>query len=474
MSHDFRPRGVFPALITPFTTKQDVDEDAFRALIQFVLPHVDGILVAGTTGESVYLSMEERKRLYRIAVETVAGKVPVIAGTGEASTCNTIELTEAAREAGASAALVVTPYFLHPSDKGIHKHFWEIAHRSPLPLILYNIPQTADAVLPRVVIEDLAELENIVAVKDSSGNIAYTNELLEFVGDKLDIVVGHDEVVLSALAAGCSGMILASAQVFPDRWQQIFAAVQNNDLAKARAIQREVQKLSRIFCRYGGPVPVKAALNLMGVKVGNTRKPLKIGGVLSHEDREEIRMELIKLGKMNPPEPEAWPQIPLHQRFQDMGLTEDVLLQSGAYVGEGCSGVGKEEVHVEIIVGRKDSLIGEVYCYEMTHPRHGFEALSAILEPNLTVRPSTLLIPAVEQKTLRQANMIFGPAQLAVGQAVVENVRNHIIPKEKIDEIILLARVFIPAMAVDRRLVHQNNYEAANQAIQAAFGRKSL
>ena len=178
MSELFRPRGVFPALVTPFNAKQEVDEKAFCDLIEFVLPKVDGIVVAGTTGESLYLSMEERKRLYRLAVEKVAGKVPVIAGTGEASTCNTIELTQAAQEAGVSAALVVTPYFLHPSDKGIHKHFWEVSKNCNIPIILYNIPQTADAVLPRQVIEDLADLENVVAVKDSSGNLTYTTELL--------------------------------------------------------------------------------------------------------------------------------------------------------------------------------------------------------------------------------------------------------------------------------------------------------
>ena len=229
------------------------------------------------------------------------GKVPVIAGTGEASTCHTIELTQAAAEAGAAAALVVTPYFLHPSDKGIHRHFLEVARHSSIPIILYNIPQTVDAPLPRPVIEDLATIDNIIAVKDSSGNLTYTMELLEFVGDQLDIVIGHDEVVLPALAGGCSGMILASAQVFPEHWQKVLQAVAANDLAQARTVQRQVQKLARIFCRYGGPVPVKAALNMMGIAVGTSRKPLKIGGVLSNEDREEIRIELIKLEKTGTP-----------------------------------------------------------------------------------------------------------------------------------------------------------------------------
>ena len=264
-------------------------------------------------------------------------------------------------------------------------------------------------------------------------------------------------------------MILASAQIYPEHWQKVFRAVKENDLETARKTQREVQKLSRIFCRYGGPVPVKAALNMMGLKIGTTRKPLKLGGALSHEDKEEIRIELIKLGKISNPEPEIRPEISLYKRFEEAGISETMIRQSGSHIGEASCGTGNEQVYIEILAGKKDSVIGEAYCYQMTHPKHGYEALTAILEPNLAARPSTILVPAVEQKTLRQANMIFGPAQLAVGQAVVQNVEEGIIPREMVDEVLLLARVFIHPMALDRRLVHKNNYEAANQAIKQAF-----
>ena len=295
-------KGVYPALVTPFNKNGDVDEDGFRDLIRHVLPEVDGLVPCGTTGEFNYLTAEEQKRLVEIAVEEAGGK-PVIAGTGASGTRQAIRLTRDAQEAGATGCLIVTPYFLHPSDKGIYQHYYDIATAVDIPIVLYNIPQVMDAYLPRRVVEDLADIPNIVGLKDSSGDLTYTMEVLEFAGDRIDLFVGHDEVVLPALAGGVSGMILASAQVYPEVWQAVIEAVQAGDLAEARRLQRSVQKLSRIFCRYGGGVAVKQALKMMGVNGGRPRRPLKpVGGALSHEDRAEIQMELEKLGKIQTPD----------------------------------------------------------------------------------------------------------------------------------------------------------------------------
>ncbi|HFD38563.1 MAG TPA: dihydrodipicolinate synthase family protein, partial [Anaerolineae bacterium] len=217
----FRPGGVNPALVTPFARDQSVDEEAFRRLIRRVLPHVDGLVPAGTTGEFNYLTPEEHRRLIEIAVEEAQGK-PVIAGTGAAGTKMALDLARSAQEAGAAACLIVCPYFLHPSAKGIYQHYYTIAKTLPeMPILLYNIPQVVDAAIPRRVIEDLADIPNIVGLKDSSGNLPYMMEVLEYAGDRIAILVGHDEVVLNALAGGASGMILASAQVYPEVWQQV-------------------------------------------------------------------------------------------------------------------------------------------------------------------------------------------------------------------------------------------------------------
>ena len=469
----FKPAGVYPALVTPFAKDESVDEEAFRRLIRRVLPHVDGLVPCGTTGEFPYLSVDEQKRLVQIAVEEAGGK-PVVAGTGAAGTAQAIELARNARTVGATACLVVTPYFLHPADKGVYQHFYDIAKAVDIPIILYNIPQTVDAYLPRRVIEDLADLPNVVGLKDSSGNLTYTMEVLEFCGDRINVVVGHDEVVLNALAGGCAGMILASAQVYPEVWQQVLAAVREGDLATARRLQLSVQKLSRIFCRYGGGVAVKQALKMLGVDCGRPRRPLKaVGGALLHEDRAEIQLELEKLGKLAPAgEQTVVPAGPLEGRFAAIGLGAEVVRAAGLRVGSGSAGEGRERAQIDLVAGRKDGPLGDVYAYQLTYPRYGYEALTTILEPNLTVRPSTLIVPTNELKDLRQANMVYGPTQSAVARAVVDKLVEGVIPERAMEEELLIVQAAVDPSALDRHALYKSVYKATATALDGAFGRE--
>ena len=464
------PPGVFPALVTPFDRDEGVDESAFRGLIRHVIDDVDGLVPCGTTGEFPYLSVEEQKRLVEIAVEEAQGK-PVIAGTGAPSTRQAIELAKNAKEAGASACLVVTPYFLHPSDKGIYQHFYELAKAVDIPIILYNIPQVVDAYLPRTVVEDLADIDNIVGLKDSSGNLTYTMEVLEMVQGRIDVFIGHDEVVLPALAGGCSGMILASANVFPEVWQRVLAAVREGDLATAREWQMRVQKLARIFCRHGGGVAVKAALNMMGVKVGRPRRPLKpTGGALLHETRAEIRMELEKLGKIEVSSFEfRVPSGALEERFGDLDLSAEVIRAAGLRLGSGSAGEGTEQVQLDLVAGPKAGPLGDAYAYQLTYPLHRREALTTILEPNLTVRPPTLILPALEQKNLRQANMIYGPTQAAVAKAIVDALEQGVIPEAAMHEEVMIVLATVDPKALDRHALYQNVYAAMVGAIGQAF-----
>jgi len=464
------PPGVFPALVTPFDRDEGVDEDAFRGLIRHIIDHVDGLVPCGTTGEFPYLSVEEQKRLVKIAVEEARGK-PVIAGTGAPSTRQAIELARNAREAGASACLVVTPYYLHPSDKGIYQHFYELAKAVDIPIVMYNIPQTVGAYLPRTVIEDLADIDNIVALKDSSGNLTYTMEVLEMVQGRIDVFVGHDEVVLPALAGGCSGMILASANVFPEVWQRVFRAVREGDLATAREWQMRVQKLARIFCRHGGGVAVKAALNMMGIKVGRPRRPLKpTGGALIHETRAEIRLELEKLGKIRVSSSEFRVSgEALEERFGDLGLSAEIIRGAGLRVGTGSAGEEPEWVRLDLVAGPKAGPLGEAYAYQLTYPLHRREALTTILEPNLTVRPPTLILPTLEQRNLRQANMIYGPTQAAVAKAIVDALERGVIPQAAMDEEVMIVLATVDPKALDRHALYQNVYAAMERAIGQAF-----
>lgn len=467
----FRPGGVNPALVTPFAKDQSLDEEAFRNLIRHVLGDVDGLVPCGTTGEFSYLTPEENRRLVQIAVEESRGK-PVIAGTGAPGTKQATELARNAQEVGAAACLVVCPYFLHPSDKGIFQHFYTIAKTLPdMPIILYNIPQVVDAYLPRRVVEDLADIPNIVGLKDSSGNLTYTMEILEYAGDRINVLVGHDEVVLNALAGGASGMILASAQVYPGIWQAILAAMSSGDLEAARAQQRKVQKLSRIFCRYGGGVAVKQALKMMGVDVGRPRSPLKsVGGALLHEDRAEIQLELEKLGKIPPSPLEIHvPKDPLASRFESVGLNAETIAAEGMQIGTASAGEGVEWVQIDLLCGAKDGPMGEAWAYQLTYPRHGFEALTTILEPNLTVRPSTLIVPSNELKDLRQANMIYGPVQSAVAKAIVDKLAEGALPEQIVYTAVMFVQASIHPQVLDRRILHRNTHKATCVALDNAF-----
>jgi len=466
----FEPNGVNPALVTPFRRDETINEEGFRALIRSVILHVDGIVPCGTTGEFVYLSMDERKKLFEIAVDEVDGKVPVIAGTGACSTRQAVELTGFAHDIGASAALVVGPYYVTPSDKGFYQHYRTIADSCPIPILMYNIPQVTGSFIPRRVIEDLSGIPNIVGLKDSSGDLTYTLEILDRVRDRINVMIGHDEVVLPALAAGCSGMILASAQVFPDIWQRVYKAVRENDLGTARVLQMKVQKLARMYCRLGGSVPVKASLRMMGIPAGRARRPLMEGGSILHEDLAEIRVELEKLGKVPRDNTDmGFSSVPIAESLRDLGLSDEDM--AGGEYPFACSMAeeGDEKVSIHMVAGNKMGKLGRLFAYQLTYPRHGYEALTTILEPNLAVSPSTLIIPGVIQKNLRQANMIFGPVQSACARAIADSVEEGIIPGSQIESTVMIAKVYLSPRTSAREIIYQNSYSAFKTALKIIF-----
>ncbi|MEW6069153.1 MAG: 4-hydroxy-tetrahydrodipicolinate synthase [Candidatus Thermoplasmatota archaeon] len=471
MSKKFLPEGIYAALVTPFDKNEEVNEQAFRELIRAVINNLDGIVVCGTTGEFEYLSFEERKKIYEIARDEVKDRAKkVVAGAGAPSTRQVIELTKYAQDIGMDACLIVAPYFIKPSDKGLYEHFYHISRAVELPIIMYNIPQSSGYYISRRVVEDLAELDNIVALKDSSGNLTYTLEILEKVKDKINVLVGHDEVVLPALASGCSGAILGSAQVFPEIWQELYKAVKAGNLELAQELQLKIQKLARIFCRYGGAVPIKYALRALGLNVGRARMPLKEGGVILHEDREEIKLELEKIGMLKVEELIVEEEkIPLNERFKELGLSSEIIQNYKLLAGSATVGTGRERVIVDILAGRKNSPLAKAFAKQLTYLRKGYEALPAILEPNLSVKPSTLIIPVVELKNLRQANIIYGPGQSGIAKAVIDSVESGIIEQAEIDDYLILAKVFVQPNALDRKILYWNFYQAAKEAIERAF-----
>ncbi|PIU59994.1 hypothetical protein COS86_01280 [Candidatus Bathyarchaeota archaeon CG07_land_8_20_14_0_80_47_9] len=473
----FKPEGIFPALVTPFTDDgKIIDEERLRILVNHCIElGVHGVVPCGTTGEFVNLSTEEKKKVIKTVIDEVNGRVPVIAGTGASGTRETVEMTKYAKDAGATAALIVTPFYLKPADRGIYEHYNTIATEVDLPIILYNIPQCTGLSLPWQMVEDLAQIPNIVAVKDSSGQLSFILAVLEKVRDKINVLCGHDEVVIAALAAGCSGAILASANVIPDVWIQIYNHIKNGELQKARELQYKVQKIARIIAG-SGAVGTKAALNMMKIKVGPVRMPLSVGGELTYESREELRLDLEKIGKIEPkPVTFEITEKPVEQRFMAIDVTPEAIRNFNLRVGEALAGQGAEVAHIDLLIGKKTGPVAEAFAKAKATPTPGHEALLAILEPNLSVKPVTLIVPTVTIRGMRQASMVYGPAQTAVAKAVVDSVADGTIPKEAADELIIVANVFVHPTAVDRQRVYINNYKAMRHAIRKTIeGRPSM
>jgi 4-hydroxy-tetrahydrodipicolinate synthase len=473
----FKPEGIFPALVTPFTDDgKSVDEERLRILVNCCIElGVHGVVPCGTTGEFTNLTTEEKKRVIKTTIDEVNGRVPVIAGTGASGTAEALEITKYAKNAGATAALIVTPFYLKPADRGIYEHYFTIASQVDLPIILYNIPQCTGLPLPWQMVEDLAQIPNIVAVKDSSGQLSFILAVLEKVRDKINVLCGHDEVVVAALAAGCSGAILASANVIPDVWVQIYNHIKKGELQQARELQYKVQKIARIIAG-SGPVGTKAALNMMKIKVGPPRQPLSVGGELTYESREELRLDLEKIGKIEPkPVTFEIEEKPVEQRFMAVDVSPEAIRDFDLKVGEALAGQGAEVAHIDLLIGRKDGPLATAFAKAKAVPAAGHEPLLAILEPNLSVKPDTLIIPTVTITGMRQASMVYGPAQTAVAKAVVDSVADGTIPREAAERLIILANVFVHPTAVDRQRVYINNYKAMRHAIRKTIeGRPSI
>jgi 4-hydroxy-tetrahydrodipicolinate synthase len=467
----YKPEGILPALVTPFTDDgKAVDEQRLRTLVDHCIElGVHGVVPCGTTGEFVNLSDEEKKRVIKIVVDEVNGRVPVIAGTGASGTDEAVEMTEYAKDVGATAALVVTPFYLKPADRGIYEHYYTIANKVDLPIILYNIPQCTGLPLPWQMVEDLAQIPNIVGVKDSSGQLSFILAVLEKVRDKISVLCGHDEVVVAALAAGCSGAILASANVIPDIWIQMYNYVKKGELQQARELQYKVQKIARIIAG-SGAVGTKEALKMMKIKVGPVRMPLSVGGELTYESKEELRLDLEKIGKVQPkPITFELTEKPLEERFATTGIAAEAIKSFKLRVGEALAGQGAEVAHIDLLVGTKNGAVAEAFTKAKATPTPGHEPLLAILEPNLSVKPITLIVPTVTITGMRQASMVYGPAQTAVAKAVIDSVADGTIPKEAVEELIIITNVFVHPSAIDRQRVYINNYKAMRHAMRKAL-----
>lgn len=467
---DFRPKGVMPAVVTPFNKDESINEENLRNLVNFLIEQgVTGLVPVGTTGEFVNMTFEERLKVIEIVVDEANGRVPVIAGTGETGTKIVVDATNAAANIGADAVLIVTPYYLKPKAKGLYDHYYTITEKTDIPIVLYNIPPCTGVELPWSVVEDLVDIENIVAIKDSSGDYKYFSALLEKVSDKISVLIGWDENVLGALAGGAAGCILGSANVFPKIWLEIYDHVKNNHLQEAQTLQKKVQKLARLLIG-SGALGVKSCLNMMNIPVGTTRQPLILGDTLSYEIKDELRIELEKLGLIEKKEIHIEiGEKPLTSRFYAVGVTPQKITDFELKVGESLVGDRPELAHIDLLIGKKDGPVGNAYAQALTNLEEGREGLQVILEPNMQVKPPTIMIPTVKPISLRHASLTYGPAQAGIAKAVMQCIEDGILPRELADEIVLIVNVFVHPSASARKRIFINNYKATRNAIRKAM-----
>ncbi len=463
-------KGIFPALVTPFTKNAEVDEDAYRALIRFVLPHVNGVVPIGTTGEFVYLDAAEKRRAIEVALDEVAGHVPVVAGTGCASTRETVALTRWAKQAGAKAALVVAPYYLKPTYNEVYEHF-EAVSKVGMPLILYNIPQCAGTHFEWWTAEGMAYLDNVIGIKDSSGDMPFLATLLDKIRGYISIFCGHDEIVTAALAAGADGAILASANLIPDIWQQIYAAVQGGDLAKAQALQAKIQTLVRLVVRQGSVQAVKEGLWMLGVPVGDARLPMLPGDAFRWEDREDLRVQLENVGKIQR-RPMRYDLSGKSIETQALGTpqTPRSVKSFAMKVGEGFAGPPFYDLaHVDLLIGERGGPVDKAIAQALQVPHPGHE-VRIICE-----QPRTLLVPTVTIRSDKQAQHIYDCAVPGVVKAIEASIADGFLPKQALDDLVMIANVFVYPGATNRKRIEINNFKAMRAAIRKAIeGRPTL
>ena len=264
------------AIVTPMKDNLEVNYDKLEELIDFhVKGGTDCIVIAGTTGEGATLSMEEHRNVIRAAVEFTRHRIPVVAGTGSNCTKTAIQLTQEAEEDGADGALIVTPYYNKATQTGLIKHYSQIASETKLPIILYNVPgRTGCNIQPETVATLVRENENIVGLKEATGNMAQASKTMYLCDGKLDLYSGEDGLVVPLMAIGGIGVISVIANIAPQQTHDMCASYMAGDREKALELQLKSLPLVDALFSEVNPIPVKRALNLLGREVGSLRAPL--------------------------------------------------------------------------------------------------------------------------------------------------------------------------------------------------------
>ncbi len=267
-------KGSIVAIVTPFKEGK-FDENAFSELIEWHISEgTNAIVPCGTTGESATLEYEEHYRVIEVAINTVHKRVPVIAGTGANSTQETIKMTKEAKNLGADGALLVCPYYNKPTQEGVYRHYKAVADAVELPLVLYNVPgRTALNILPSTVAR-LSEIENIVGIKEATGDMKQVSEIIRLCGDNITVISGDDFTTFPLMMLGGKGAISVSANVMPKMVSEMCAFAENGEIDKARDLHYRLEPINKAMFLETNPIPAKTAVAMMGKIKEELRLPL--------------------------------------------------------------------------------------------------------------------------------------------------------------------------------------------------------
>ena len=282
--------GSYVALVTPFQADGSVDFGKLRELVNWHLAQgTDGIVALGTTGESSTMSHEEDDEVARCIIETVNGQIPVIVGAGSNCTQTQLEKSRKYHDLGADGLLLITPYYNKANDEGMYRHFATVADAVDTPVILYNVPGRTGCSISPACCARLAKHPNIAGIKEASGNISYTAKIACLLGDDFCMFSGNDDMIVPVMSLGGCGVISVWANICPKECHDLVAAFAAGDVATARAMQlRYLELINALFCEVN-PIPIKEAMNQLGMNVGGYRLPLC---EISDAGRETVRRAL--------------------------------------------------------------------------------------------------------------------------------------------------------------------------------------
>ncbi len=282
--------GVIPALVTPFKENFEVDYEGIAKNLDYLEKYVDALVPAGTTGEAATLSHEEHVEVVKYVCEVA--KKPVIAGAGSNSTREALYLAKEAEKAGADAVMLVTPYYNKPNAEGLYRHYKAVAEEVSIPILVYNVPSRTGINTTPDVVERLASIERVVGIKEASGNLKQVAEIIRRLGEKFTVLSGDDFMTLPILMLGGKGVISVAANVAPKLMKDMYEAFKSGNVEKARELHYKLMPLFDALFIDTNPIPVKKAMELMGLAAGKPRMPLV---ELSEEKTEKLKKVLESL-----------------------------------------------------------------------------------------------------------------------------------------------------------------------------------